>query len=92
MEVPACIAVLVTMSTASGRAISISTSKVLTGVFLLASVPLASGKCTNLAHYGQKTKWTPFASDTLKCISQNEKLHILIQIPLTYDTFMMGHS
>ena len=48
VEVPAYLAVLFTLSTASGRAISLCISEILNGVFLLASAPLEAGK--NLAH------------------------------------------
>ena len=43
VEVPAYTAILITMSTVSGRAVCVCTAQVLTGVLLLASVPLVAG-------------------------------------------------
>ena len=44
VETPAYFIILVTLSSASGRVMSLCASKVLTGIFLLASAPLAAGK------------------------------------------------
>ena len=45
VEVPAYTAILVTMSIVSGRTVTVCTAQTLTGVLLLASVPLVAGEC-----------------------------------------------
>ena len=56
VEIPAAIIILLTLSSASGRVMSLCASKVLTGVFLLSSAPLAAGKLFSFCSWSIHSK------------------------------------